>query len=775
MESKLKNYEVTSKEESIEKNQITYEEIVNANGHLPDKANSLIASTVCLEDSLKSCSDVINELKQSQADNNLSTAEEWYSDINTPDLENEIKAEEQEDDEETIATFVTAAGQQLALYAVENSEEIFAVTVYDESDKPPSNFQFLMKSDVERLIGQGAVRTVKKPSQMKKRVITTQPPIFYHKEKSEVNDKTSIYDTSVNYKKNVVQKRNRIERYYEARQRYSDFKINSKFSDNVHATIDKQSDITYLMMDNNFENIADQPDKCQDNFEDELIEHSTVQYIFLEADHQSDSELTFDEVQMTLRNMKKSLETNKKFNKSLNDQSNIEKDNTCLMKDELSLSKNESELESHMSLQSPVDQTYSSILENKHQLDDTLTDLPPSTTASIPQTPLKVKRSRKQQLISVNRDDGEIIIQPASMVNEELTRKKRITRRRQLSSQIRVGMTSTKRFKQTKRMKRTKQREVVEVIDLDIDEEDQQTSRNVMEITLDDNDNDGDKYSSDKENEIIMVRDSDSNGSNDEDDDEHEENDWRSSEHLTKLNGAIRCEYCSRNFRYRRTFNMHLLVCQKSPTKTLNLSKRNVKSKKHQKVKKQFTCKICQEKFDVVVALARHSRAMHSQRKKHKLNHSSAKTPSKSVQQKEEETTTEEEKDEEESVNESSPTKKELNMLARVKKRRKQRINYSLDTKKLNCVDCGRWFPSTAQLNAHSLQHDTKKSEKLHKCHICKKLIKSRLLFLRHLKMHNDTKSNSDSSSRMLRRKLRARPSTRKIASPRKRGRPRKF
>lgn len=50
-----------------------------------------------------------------------------------------------DEDEETIATFVTAAGQQLALYAVEDSEDVFAVAVYDESGEPPTNFQFLMK------------------------------------------------------------------------------------------------------------------------------------------------------------------------------------------------------------------------------------------------------------------------------------------------------------------------------------------------------------------------------------------------------------------------------------------------------------------------------------------------------------------------------------------------------------------------------------------------------------------------------------------------------
>lgn len=53
--------------------------------------------------------------------------------------------DEQENDEETIATFVTADGQQLALYAVEDSDDIFAVAVYDESGEPPIHFEFLMK------------------------------------------------------------------------------------------------------------------------------------------------------------------------------------------------------------------------------------------------------------------------------------------------------------------------------------------------------------------------------------------------------------------------------------------------------------------------------------------------------------------------------------------------------------------------------------------------------------------------------------------------------
>lgn len=156
------------------------------------------------------------------------------------------------------------------------------------------------------------------------------------------------------------------------------------------------------------------------------------------------------------------------------------------------------------------------------------------------------------------------------------------------------------------------------MIDLDADEEEKQPKRNVVEITLDDS---KDKYSSDKENEIIMVRDSDSdNGDDEEEEEEEDDDDEESADDLTKLNDMLRCEHCSRNFRQRRAFNTHLRICQKSPANALRLSERKAKDKKaNQKVRKQYACKICQEKFDVVVALARHVRAAHSQRKKHRF------------------------------------------------------------------------------------------------------------------------------------------------------------
>ncbi|XP_011695335.1 PREDICTED: uncharacterized protein LOC105454433 isoform X2 [Wasmannia auropunctata] len=771
------------KQDNVGESQVINEEIVvSTNGHSPGEVDcQRTEATLDFEESLETCVDTAARFEESivgiPLTEDSSITEKWDGEnVEAPILkENELK--EQEDDEETIATFVTAEGQHLALYAVEDSDEIFAVAVYNESDEPPNNFQFLMKADVERLIGQGAVRTVKKPSQMKRRVFTGPPPMFCRKEDgflSQVNDKTSICDASFNSKQTVSQEENgRVEGNYEISQNYSDFitKVNSKSSDSVHTAVDEQSDITYLMMDDSFVNIAEQSHECQDDLEDELMEHSTVQYILLEADHQSDSELTFDEIQATLQNMKmpckKSFETNDKKSGGKSPDNSLSILRETSMKVDSPLNEDAVESEPCSSPRSTIDRTC--VTESDRQrLIDTLTGTSPPTVMATSQTSgkVKVKRSRKQQLISVDRDDGEIIIQPALMMNEELANKKRTRRRQTLSSQIRVAMAAGKRIKRTKRIKR---RKVVEVIDLDVDEEDQQTTRNVVEITLDDNNKD--KYSSDKENEIIMVRDSDSDRSDDDDDDD-DESDWRpGGGHLTKLNGVIRCEHCSRNFRYRRTLKMHLLVCQKSPAKALNLDKAKSRGRAGGKAKKQYACKICQEKFDAAVALARHVRATHSQRKK-KLRLSTEKSSSKSLRSvQEKEMSLSSSSEEEEESDEGKTTEKELSMLARVKRKRK-RINYSLQTKKLNCVDCGRWFPSTALLDAHSLQHGIKKERK---CHICKKFMKSRLLFLRHMRMHNDTQRGTGSSTRIMRRKLRARPSTRKIATPRKRGRPRKF
>lgn len=186
------------------------------------------------------------------------------------------------------------------------------------------------------------------------------------------------------------------------------------------------------------------------------MERSTVQYILLEGDHQSDSELTFDEIQATLQNLKTSREKaskkgDKKFSKLRNDESiSFSRD---VMHDSSSIEPSNEDMD-ELDLYMSSNNCGSVTEDDRQRLIDTLTDSPPSTTmtTSTPQPQLKIKRSRKQQLISVNRDDAEIIIQPASMLSEEeQTNKKRGRRRRRLSTQMRVTMPNTKKIKRKRR------------------------------------------------------------------------------------------------------------------------------------------------------------------------------------------------------------------------------------------------------------------------------------------------------------------------------------
>lgn len=111
---------------------------------------------------------------------------------------------------------------------------------------------------MERLIGEGAVRTVKKPSQIKKRLITTQPSIFYRKEYFEQDNEqgdnkifTNV-DTSVSSsEKNILQEGDsEIVNNYKSCQDDS-VKSNSTSGDRIRITADEQSDVTYFMMNNN--------------------------------------------------------------------------------------------------------------------------------------------------------------------------------------------------------------------------------------------------------------------------------------------------------------------------------------------------------------------------------------------------------------------------------------------------------------------------------------------------------------------------------------------
>lgn len=292
-------------------------------------------------------------------------------------------------------------------------------------------------------------------------------------------------------------------------------------------------------------------------------------------------------------------------------------------------------------------------------------------------------------------------------------------------------------------MKKMKRKEV-EIIEIDVDEDESmlQSKRDVVEITIDDS---KDKYSSDKENEIIMVGDSD--------------------DELQQSNSKpilLQCQHCSRNFRQQRALETHLRVCSKSPSNVIrfNEQKLHANGTHEDTIKKQYACKICEQKFDVVVALARHVRSEHSQRKKRRFSKLLAESPSTEV---------EEEK-------EYVEPKKQLTMIKKIKRKRKQRPNCTWEVKKLSCSDCGRWFPSIALLRAHCLQHGTKKSDQqIRRCQICKKLIRSRLLFIQHLRMHRSSHKNIKSIANIQKKLRTTRSMTGKITTLRKRGRPRKL
>ncbi|KZC09423.1 Zinc finger protein 26 [Dufourea novaeangliae] len=661
---------------------------------------------------------------------------------------NRAASDDQYEDEETIATFVTATGQQLALYAVEDSEEIFAVAMYDESGEPPTSFQFLMKADVERLIGEGAVRTVRKPTQIKKQLLTTQPPMFFSK-----NDLTN--DITLHNEDKIVssqsQKVRRKDNAWEENSTLiedSDLNLDMKQVPNIiYATDEKQSDVTYLMMDDCSVNV-DNSDDCEEDYEsdNEIIEQSTVQYILFEGD-QSDSELTFDEIQTTLQNLKTAeskssrKQPNKRVDKDQNNFGNIKKieydhsvhhNSNC---NHISNTLTERKLNSIDSqkefLETFTNATMDGISSNTN-LDlsnGSMECVSPEST----QTQYKTKRSRKQQLISVNREDSEIIIQPASVLSEEDIAVKKRGKRKKYHQ----------RSNESKRIKKIK-RKKVEVIEIDVDEEESKSKRDVVEITIDDS---KDKYSSDKENEIIMVRDSD---------------DEVAQSNSKKV--LLQCQHCSRNFRQQRALETHLRVCSKSPSNTIRFNEQKIKHTNRtteNAVKKQYACKICQQKFDVVVALARHVRSDHySQRKKRRFSKSSVERSSMEAEEKKE----------------PVESKKQLTMIKKVKRKRSQRPNCTWEVKKLSCSDCGRWFPSAALLRAHCLQHGTKKTDvQVRRCQICQKLIRSRLLFVQHLKKHRSMQKSTKTIANIQKKLHTTRSVTSKITTLRKRGRPRKL
>ncbi|XP_015584754.1 uncharacterized protein LOC107262749 [Cephus cinctus] len=803
-------------EQCMEQTMVVGEEIVTPESiqigkHVCDITNSdsTSESNTYLEENVNAAEHIVNYHEPSDTLHLLTEAkikQEWNDSFTDdafmqPDYDGQEATlhygeeipEADEEDAETIATFVTSAGQQLALYAVEDSDEVFAVAVYDESGEPPTNFQFLLKADVERLIGEGAVRTVKKPTQMKNQLVTTHPPVFLPKqepvekiESPEISmaEITGLY--KMNQKSSTCNKKSRISQH-------SDL-LDTKPC-NVTYSSDRRSDITYVMMDDTGENIMNRSEESQECFEsdNEIIEQSTVQYILLEGD-QSDSELTFDEIQATLRSLKTS-QSRSSLKKPLNGKVATDQKTTNGMflmnspngsvssKSQIPSSyctvSSESGRRPHCNYGSSRKNHISSSLmgrkyisEGKDSLtsnmgksvttastDNTISkkvspiSLSESKIAETVQTVSKVKRSRKQQLTLVNRGDSEIIIQPASLLNEEdNTHKKRGRRKKKPLPDPDYNPRPVR----TKRVKKSPRYRTVEVIEIDIDEEEgaPEIEDDAVEIAV--GDPNKEKGSSDKENDVIMVGDSD--------------NEFQVSP-VKSSPAVLQCEHCSRNFRQQRALDTHSRVCPKSPTNAHKTQERAARTAidrsngndvdEKQAVKKQYTCKVCQEKFDVVVALARHARTNHSQRKKGR--------PAKIAIETKPETPPLPEP--------PTPEEEKRIVVQKTRKKKNQSPNRIWNVKKLSCTDCGRWFPSAASLSAHCLQHATKMSEQQRRrCQTCKKLIKSRSLYIRHIKMHSKARTSVKSVTNILQKKLRrTRQAASKITSLRKRGRPRKL
>lgn len=211
--------------------------------------------------------------------------------------------------------------------------------------------------------------------------------------------------------------------------------------------------------------LAEPTDESHENNQEaeqneEPMERSTVQYILFDED-QSDSELTFDEVQKTLENQRKpsrreardvSVDSEQSDSKSQDDYSCVKREilreSSMDMNSSLEMDTVPDEAESACAAQTPSENES----DDRQRLIDTLTDSP-----STEKTQPRLKRSRKQQLTSMNRDDGEIIIQPASMLSEEeLTGKKRGRRRRSRLPQVRIDHRHA-----PKKMKRKKHKQKV--------------------------------------------------------------------------------------------------------------------------------------------------------------------------------------------------------------------------------------------------------------------------------------------------------------------------
>ncbi|XP_011303610.1 glutamic acid-rich protein-like [Fopius arisanus] len=669
--------------------------------------------------------------------NNMKKELEEYS----PDL-GLLDTEDNESDEETIATFITAAGQQLALYAVEDSEEVFAVAVYDESGEPPSDFQFLMKEDVEKLIGEGAVRTVKKTPQFKKQIysmeniesIVPEPieppepleetPQIHQKEiiqefnSTHVKEENSFADEDVNLTEPLTKPVLNFEENVVNPELYEHWP-----SENVFLVVQESPSI-----ERPEETVRKAPVKEEINTK---VMEESVQYILSDEPPPDPSDLTLADIEKILeRDIPRSKAASR-------------------------------EVKAEMYSRVDMDSSYETLEDINVEDHESFPQEVIFNTQTSPEV-LRIKRPRKQQLTAVNRADSEIIIQPAIMAevdddnvygNGWRVQPKKRGRRKKNETMKKTKYMKTRR----KNKPRKKKKNRIEVIDIDVED----VNREI--ITLEDG---KEKGSSDKENDVIMVGDSDDDDEDKDDDvepDDSDDSDYDdgAERRRSRRLEVFKCQGCRREFRGKRALETHARVCSKGkPSERMSERTRTetrrsgpmraarLKSTSDgSREKKEYKCKSCHERFEVVVALARHVRLMHTLKKKMTGGF----------------------KEKKESLEDTSRATRSLRKREKEKKiegRRKERFEKvrkvrswrNAGTRKMNCRDCGRWFSSLAMMLAHSLQHATKKivseKSKVQRCRRCKKVFRSRFLYIRHLRSHSSPSTLRKRQSSVIRQSV---------------------
>lgn len=127
----------------------------------------------------------------------------------------------------------------MALYRVDGSDEIYAVSLFSESGEPPTDFQYLMSSEVERLIKQGVVRTVKKPLGLKSQLISTEsiPPVVLR----EPPKQTYEYKSRAKYRDTRLHK-------MDGQITYGN-KYGRSNTSTIYSMVNKQPDVNYIMLE----------------------------------------------------------------------------------------------------------------------------------------------------------------------------------------------------------------------------------------------------------------------------------------------------------------------------------------------------------------------------------------------------------------------------------------------------------------------------------------------------------------------------------------------